>query len=227
MCFVGREKEIRRIRKGLEQGKNLILMGKYGIGRTRLIKQLAQQNQDRWQFIFTDFSKTPYEVCGHLMAELWPKKKLPSRNGALNYKAMRFRISRLDIGKEQSPVLVLDNISKLSAQKLDLIRHFAPEGRFRFIAIMENFISPRDLFHLRVRLRPSLLIHISYLSRRSPREFFREVSVQRSFHWTEREIDRLADITGGYPLSMNELLVRKLASTLPIGPGKFSLRPGV
>lgn len=46
MTFLGRKKEIEQIKEALEGGKNLIVSGKYGMGRTSLIKQVAEGMQN-------------------------------------------------------------------------------------------------------------------------------------------------------------------------------------
>jgi len=71
--FVGRENEIKQIIKALRRGDNVILTGKYGIGRTSLVKHIADTTRDRWRFIFVNFSQTPGRVCGYLIEELLPK----------------------------------------------------------------------------------------------------------------------------------------------------------
>jgi len=50
MYFVGREKEIEQMKEALERGKNVIVSGKYGMGRTSLIKHAADAMKDRWRF---------------------------------------------------------------------------------------------------------------------------------------------------------------------------------
>ena len=211
MSFVGREKEARQIIKALNRGDNVILMGKYGIGRTSLIKHIAKATQNRWRFIFVDFSQTPGRVCGLLIDELLPKSKSKKRGENLGYKSNRFRISSLELADKRQHVLVLDNIAKLSAQKLDLIRYFLTAERFRFVAIVENFLREDELFVLRARLRNAFLIGIPHLSIEATREYFRQSSAQHHFQWTEGQINHLAEMTGGYPTGMKEVVNRKLA----------------
>ena len=142
----------------------MILTGKYGIGRTSLIKHIADSIENRWRFIFVDFSQAPGKVCRVLIDELLPKSKGRKRAEILGYKSNRFRISNLDFTDKRQHVLVLDNIAKLSAQKLDLIRYFVMAKRFRFVAIVENFMRGEELFVLRARLRNALQINIPHLS---------------------------------------------------------------
>ena len=210
MYFVGREKEIRQIKEALEGGKNVIVSGKYGMGRTSLIKQVAEMMQEEWRFLFLDFSETPGNLCQHLIVKLWPEMECRGRNGFSKYRSARFRIVSLDFNDSRKHVLVLDNIAKLSAQKVDFIRYLAWAKRFQFVAIVESFVSDDDLLRLRVRLYPAEIIMLQHLSKRNVYEFYQGLSEQHRFHWAEAHIKNLAEITGGYPLRMKEVALRQL-----------------
>ena len=206
--FVGREKEITQITKALEEGKNVIVSGKYGMGRTRLVQYVAEGMRKQWRFFFADFSKTPGAICHHLVRELFPGQEF--RREYMRYRSSRFRIATLDSGDKRKHVLVFDNIAKLSPQKLDLIRYFAWEKRFQFVAIVESFVADDDLLRLRVRLYPADTIMLQYLGKRNVYEFYRHLSEEHRFHWTEDHIKNLTEITGGYPLRMKEIAKREL-----------------
>jgi AAA+ ATPase superfamily predicted ATPase len=79
MYFVNREKEISQIEEAMEEGENVIVAGRYGIGRTSFVRHVAQIMRDQWRFVFVDFSKTPGSVCNYLLAELFPQHEC-SRN---------------------------------------------------------------------------------------------------------------------------------------------------
>jgi hypothetical protein len=210
MHFVGREKEIGQVRESLEEGGNVIISGKYGMGRTSLIKHIAEMMQKKWRFLFLDFSETPGKLCQNLVSKLWPEREYSGRNGFSKYKSARFRIVSLDFSDSRRHVLVLDNIAKLSAQKIDFIRYLAWEKRFQFVAIVEGFISKEDFLRLRVRLYPAEIIMLQHLDKRKVYEFYQHLSEQHRFHWTEGHIKNLAEITGGYPLRMTEVALRQL-----------------
>jgi hypothetical protein len=210
MRFVGREKETEQIKEALEGGKNVIVSGKYGIGRTSLIKHVAEMMQKEWRFLFLDFSETPGKLCQQLIARLWPEKKYSGRNEFSKYRSARFRIVSLQFNDSRRHVLVLDNVAKLSAQKIDFIRYLAWEKRFRFVAIVESFISRDDFLCLRVRLYPAETIMLQNLDKRKVYEFYQHLSEQHRFHWTEGHIKNLAEITGGYPLRIQEISLREL-----------------
>ena len=220
MDFVGREKEMEQIREALEEGKNVIVSGKYGMGRTSLIKHVAEMMQEEWRFLFLDFSETPGKLCQQLIARLWPEKKCSGRNEFSKYRSARFRIVSLDFSDSRRHVLVLDNIAKLSAQKIDFIRYLAWEKRFQFVAIVESFISEDDFLRLRVGLYPAEIIMLQHLDKRKVYEFYQHLSEQHRFHWAEAHIKNLAEITGGYPLRMREISLRELERTEQFSGGK-------
>jgi len=205
--FVGREKEVRKIINALKRGYNVILMGKYGIGRTSLTRQVAEIGQDRWNFIPLDFSQTPAKVCSQLAIQLLPRKD----GKPMGYRRNRFQIANLDFEGQRQPVLVLDDIGRLSPQKVELIRYLVQAKRFRFVAVVENFLKEDKLSLLRGWLHPALLLNIAYLEGPPTREFFRYYSEKYHFRWTEEEIKNLAEMSGGYPLGMKEIVRRRLA----------------
>lgn len=209
MCFVGRKREISRILASLEQGNNVVISGKYGIGRTALIKHIARHAPDGWKFFFLDFSKTPGEVCDALLKKTWCDDKPSHKRTKPGYKASRFRIAHRDPAGTSRQVLVLDNIAKLSRQKLTLLGHLSAEKRFGFIAIVEHFLPAEDLLRLRTVLSPALFISLSGLSMRHVQEFLRNCSIQYKLDWTENRIRTLSSISGGYPLGMRALVDEK------------------
>lgn len=210
MQFVGREKEIEQINAVLEGGKNVIVLGKYGMGRTSLMKYIAEITQEQRRFLFLDFSETPGKLCQHLVGKLWPQRGHRAKDEFSKYRSARFRIVNFDLSDKRKHVLVLDNIAKLSAQKLDLIRYLAWEKRFQFVAIVESFISKDDLMRLRVRLYPSEMIVLQYLSKKEVYVFYQNLSKQHQLYWTEGQIRYFVEITGGYPLRMNEVALEEL-----------------
>ena len=218
MYFVGREKEIGEIKQALREGENVIVSGKYGMGRTSLVKHIAGEMKDQWRFVFVDFSKTPGSVCNHLLAELFPMHGFDREH--LKYRPSRFRIATLPLEDSRKHVVVLDNVSKLSVQKLDLIRYLTWEKRFQFVSIVESFLPSNGLFRLRVWMNPSILITLHHLSTSNVVRFFQQLSKEHQLGWTEGRIKNLAEVTGGYPLRMQEIGLRELAGKQRCGGHK-------
>ncbi len=216
MHFVGREKEIGQMKGALEQGHNIIVLGKYGMGRTSLVRHVANATRDLWRFVFVDFSKTPGSVCHYLLAELFPAREFDREH--VKYKPSRFRIATFALGDNRKHVLVLDNVSKLSAKKLDLIRYLTWEKRFQFVSIVESFLPSDDLFRLRVWMNPSILVKLHYLNASEVVQFYRQLSREHRLGWTGDRIKNLAEVTGGYPLRMREVALRELGSLGMVKP---------
>jgi len=207
MYFVGREKEIMQIERALRKGNNIIVKGKFGIGRTSLIKHFAH-TQDQWQFAFVDFTRPPGIMCNHIITELFSYEK--RRHQYVKYKAARFQIMTRELGDRKKLVLVLDNIARITAPKLDLLRYLTWEKRFLFIGIVENFLPHIDLFQLRSLLNPSIMIALEHLTIKDGIEFFNRFSKKNQLNLAESQISGLAASAGGYPLRMKEIALREL-----------------
>jgi hypothetical protein len=210
MLLWGRERETAAIRATLEKDKNLVVSGKYGMGKTTLVKRAAEMNGETHRFLFVDFSKTPARVCQDLLAELRPKKPSVGRTKHIGYKAGRSLIAQLASKTKRRCVMVLDNIEKLTPQRLDLIRYLARDKQFLFIAIAERFLSEDDLFHLRACLYPSKVMRLLYLSANQTAGFFRYCANKHRFRWTESDIHMRTLAAKGYPLAMRESVMREL-----------------
>ncbi len=210
MYFFGRKKELSEIINALKKRKHIVITGKYGIGKTGLAKHLADITQQRWQFFFTDFSKQPSRVCNEILWEVFPKKQPEHRRKYIKYKTARSLVADLTLKDNRQPVIVLDNISELSHQKLAFLQRVAFSKKLLFIAITEGFLAERDLFHLRACLMPSHLIKLGNLGAKDALDFLRHVSRKNSLNWSEKHIRMLAEVTGGYPLGMKEFAKREI-----------------
>jgi Cdc6-like AAA superfamily ATPase len=206
MYFCGREKEISEIISALEKRRHIVITGKYGIGKTVLTKHLSDITKQRWQFVFTDFSKTPSSVCNEILWKVSPKRQPRHCQKYIKYKIARSLIADLTLKDKRQPVIVLDNISELSHQKLAFIQYVTFPKKLLFIAITEGFLPENDLFQLRACLMPSHLLKLGNLSTKNAVEFFRYFSQKNKFRWSESHIRMLANATKGYPLGMKEFV---------------------
>jgi len=209
MSFVGRERETKKIMKALERGDNVVLMGKYGIGRTSLIKHVAALTKDRWRFIFLDFSQTPGKVTKQLLVELFPEKG-KGKDHYIRYKSGRFLIVSKELKDKRKHILVFDNIAKLTTQKLQLIRYLILESKFQYIAIAESFLPKEGFFLLRAALLPAETIILPYLSEESTKKLLCHLADKYFFHWSEQRLHMLVSATRGYPLGVHEVIRREL-----------------
>jgi hypothetical protein len=206
MLFVGRESEVRHIIRELQRGNNIVLKGKYGIGRTSLIKHLAHTLLKAWQFVFVDFSKTPGKMSKELMKVLGIAMRFKQSEKKMGYKSMRYRIANVESPKRKKTVIVFDNIAKLTTQKIIFLRHLILERHFQFIAITENFLPGNDLFFLKAQLLPATTICLCNLKTNAVLSFLRSYSDKYHLSWSDAYIHSLAALAGGYPLGMIEMI---------------------
>ena len=210
MIFVGRENEKNHIIRELQRGNNIVFSGKYGIGRTSLIKEIASLLQDEWLFIFVDFSQTPGEMSDTLMKELHIPKMNRQTGKQWGYKSMRYRIVNVASPKRKKTVIIFDNVAKLTPQKIIFLRHLVLEGHFQFIAIVENFLPANDLMLLKAQLIPVYTFSLHYLKDEDVISFIRLHSEKYHLNWPDAFINSLAVFASGYPLGMVEMIKNKL-----------------
>jgi hypothetical protein len=208
MCFAGREKETRKLLKALEAGRHVIVTGPYGIGRTRMVRQIAEAGRQERRFVFVDFSKTPGKVCEKLLAAFRPKAPSSRAVRSARYKIGRNLLAGMKLSGGRKPVVVLDNIGRLTRQRLSFLRDLNLENRFLFIAIAESFLSGHSLFLLRACLFPSETITLRHLSLRDARAYFQCFADKYGLSLTNKDLTALAETSGGYPLGMRETAQR-------------------
>jgi len=210
MCFVGREKEVRKLTKALEGGRHVIVTGPYGIGRTRMIRQIAETGRRERRFVFVDFSKTPGEVCEKLLAAFRPKAPSGRAIRSARYRIGRNLLAGMRLPDARKPVVVLDNIGRLTRQQLSFLRELNLENRYLFIAIVESFLIERSFFLLRACLFPSETIILHHLAIRDSYGYFQCIASEHHLSLTNHDLTILAEASGGYPLGMRETAQRLL-----------------
>ncbi len=209
MVFVGREREVSRIVRELTNGRNAVVSGPFGIGRTALVRRVAEQMGAGWRFVMLDFSRTPAELCSALAAAL--RTGGPhARRAPRSFVAARAAVLAFE-PRGRRHVLVFDNVAAVTAPKLALLRRLAATGRYRFVAVAEPTLGDNELFELRACLVPAPVIVLSRLTAAATRSYFARLSEELGLGWSEDEIAGLAAISGGYPLVMVEAASRARA----------------
>jgi hypothetical protein len=220
MDFVGRKREIAAVMRSLKQGRNVVINGRFGIGRSCLVRHIAKLHSGAWQFIFADFSKPASQSCSDLIHQLVPHRWGHGRNRYTRLIHAKDILLGRKLVAHLPRVVVLDNVSKISHQKLAFVRDLRLDCEFfgselKFIAIAESFLSETELFHLRSILYPSDLLTLHSLNRTDTIAFFRYVSQKKRLDWTEGFIRMMAASTEGYPLLMKERLQREVGLATP------------
>ncbi|MGD0169413.1 MAG: ATP-binding protein [Smithella sp.] len=210
MLFGGRKREIKQIIESLSDGKNIILGGRFGIGRTTLIREIAKLLADERKFIFVDFSKTPGEMSEKLMRELGLSPRFKKTGRKMGYKSMRYRIATVMLSTKNKPIIIFDNIAKLTSQKIIFLRNLIEENHFQFIAIVENFLPPENLFELKAQFMPAKSITLNNLNVFDTENLLYSYSNHNQLNWTDNYRRNLAALTNGYPLGLTQMLKKHL-----------------
>jgi hypothetical protein len=232
MPFVGRERELERLAAALEAGRNVVLSGNYGMGRTALVRRLGELAPDRFRLCFADFSDTPAAICRSL-APMLPARRRARRRGSLPrarrqrsvtrawYHSLAAALARASWPAPPLTVLVLDGLAKLTPAKLALLKLLAGNASARWVVIVERFLPRRDLARATAWLYPVERLHVGRLPPGAAREYFRLLCEEHALGWTEEDVRAMARGSGGYPLAM------RLAGDRALGrSGSRSSGPG-
>ncbi len=217
MGFVGREKEMKQLFKVLNDGGNLVITGRFGIGKTALVRRAASMDPKHRRFLFADFSQTAGQVCNRMVADLFPGGCSRKEMRSLPYRKARFLLSGISLGNEERPVVVLDNVCRLTGPKRSLLGTWNTEERFSLVAIVESALPDRDLFLLRSALFPAEVITLGHLSFEDAVRYFSLAAEQYLLNWTGERVRHLAEASGGYPLCMKETVARERSRLLGSG----------
>jgi hypothetical protein len=205
--FVGRRKEIAAVQKCLARGEDIIISGRFGVGRTRLVRYIAEVTKDERRFLFADFSGTAGETCRRLFAELFVRKSVTRTHPG--YKAMRHLIAGFKDDKRKI-VIVLDNIAAVTNPKLNLLKHWKFHGNFQFILITETFLPDEQLMQLRGCLDGGLLLVLNSLPLSCVQEFFEKCSREYRLALPLATVRGMAKAAGGHPLTMINMVASEL-----------------
>jgi hypothetical protein len=141
-----------------------------------------------------------------LMKELHISSRLKKTGKKMGYKSMRNRIATIVSSIKNKPVIVFDNVAKLTPQKIIFIRHLIEKEHFQFIAIAENFLPAKDVLLLKAQLIPIETVTLHHLSTKDVSAFIRLYAGKQHLNWSDAYIDDLTALAGGYPLGMIELI---------------------
>jgi len=207
MVFVGRDRETARIAAQLAKGGNVIVRGKFGIGRTSLVRHVAETLGDGWRFHFESFMQGPAGICFGLLRHLG-LALTAARGHNLSFISARARLLRAEARPGERRVLVFDDIQDLSAAKLALVRSLALTGRHQFVAVVDEQLKEAALDQMRAALYPVHLLTLLRLPTRQAESFFARTSERLDLGLGEGEVAGLARTSCGYPLLMAEIAAR-------------------
>lgn len=200
--FVGREREEAYVRGELEAGRSVVLTGPFGMGRTSLVRHAAAGMAAEWAFVIVDFDRPPGEVWRGIFAALFPRAANPERGDTRPMRWIRFRVLNRPAESRRRHVVVLDNVARLTAPRLDLLGRL--RGRYPVVAIVEDFLPDTARGGLCEALRARTPLRLAHLGPAATLAYFEECSRRHGFGWGAGEVRGLARATHGFPLGMRE-----------------------
>jgi hypothetical protein len=206
--LVGREREEARLASALGRGRNAVVSGKYGSGRTALVRHLAKTCEGEFRFAFCDFSAPPRATWAALAAAFVPGKRREASIRQTSYRTLRAQVLGTSLGEGPPAVVVLDDVRRVTPARFDLVHRLTVTDRFLFVAIVEPHLPDAERRRLLACLAPIERLRLGPLSQPAVRDFLARASAERDLSWTPEKIEAVARGTGGYPLSMRLALER-------------------
>lgn len=206
--FVGRRRETAWVRAELEAGRSVVLTGIWGIGRTALANRVAEEMARDWLFVLVDFERPSGQVWRDLFSAIFPRAQERLRTEGRSAKWMRYRIFNRRLEDRRRHVVVLDNLARLTAPRLDAIRRL--RERFQVVAIAEAFLPEEASAALCAALWARRPLRLGHLGEAATVAFFEECSRHHGFGWGGSEVKGLARAVKGFPLGMREAVAAEL-----------------
>jgi hypothetical protein len=216
--FVGRRRDCAFLRAELEAGRSIVLTGSYGIGRTCLVRHLAEEMREGWLFAFADLDGGPGAVWRSLFATLFPRARPRRGKQPSSVQWTRFRVLHRELQDRRRHVVVLDDVARLPAPRLDLMRRL--RARFQIVGIAEDFLPAPAMSALCVALRTRRPYRLGRLGPKATATFFQEASRRHGFGWGAAEVRGLASAAKGFPLGMREMVEAELSRRAALGVGR-------
>ena len=211
MVFAGRGQETARILAALAAGRNVVITGKFGMGKTALAHHVAEQAGPGWRFLFASASQTPAEICRAAFLQLESGRRRPARpgRGSSRYLTLRARLAAA-ARQPAAPVLVLDDVARITAPKAALVRHLAEAG-FRLIVIPDRGLPGGDWRRVSIWVEPMEKVPLGPLSPGAATAYLLRAAERHGLEWSAQRIAWLVRAAGGYPLRLQEIATRELS----------------
>jgi len=208
--FVGREREQARILRTLERGRNLAVSGKFGSGRTTLLRYTSKTCVDRFRFVFVDFSQPPratWEALAHWASGARHHSKGKGKRVRIGYRTLRAQALR---GAPDGPpaVVVLDNVERVTAARLDVVKRIRTAACYQLIAVLEGHLPDYERQALLRWLAPLDFLRLGPLPDSEVRKLVSEVARDLELAWSNDKVAAVASGTGGHPLALRLALER-------------------
>jgi hypothetical protein len=219
--FVGRERELAYLRRELSAGRCVVVTGPFGIGRTSLLRHAAVEMAREWTFVFADFEGSPGDAWRELYAAIFPRAWKRLRGERMSARWTRFRVLNQRPESRRPAVVVLDNVARLPASRLDFARRL--REKFLVVAIVEDFVPEPAKAALCAALWARPPLRLPHLSVEETAAYFASCSLHHGFGWGPGEILGLARAVAGFPLGMREAMEAERRRREPRSRGRAAV----
>jgi hypothetical protein len=199
--FVGRRRELRRLRLLLESGRNAVVTGPYGSGRTALVRRLESQLTRHYRFLFVAPSDTRAELRDAVASMV---KRARARSTPAS-------------GTPSGVVIVFDDVVRVTAQRARLIRGLLDDDRVRIIVIAERSVTGNELLRVRAMLNAAPVLHVGPLRESDVEQYVAACANAAGIGTASRELHGIARSTNGYALGLR-LTVQSALRVRPVEP---------
>lgn len=208
MTFVGRERETARILAAVSAGRHVVITGKFGMGKSALARHAAGLAASVRPFLFASASLSPARICEALVSQLPTRRgaRATRRPPAGSYLSLRAQLVAAP-REGAAPVVVLDDVSRVTAPKAALVRHLVLSG-IPLIVLLDTGLPERDWKRLLAWLEPSEKIRLGPLSLADSTDLLERLSMAGQLGWSREEIAAWARASSGYPPRLQEIASR-------------------
>jgi general secretion pathway protein A len=226
---VSRDKVLKNLRNFLNYRGFAVLCGSPGTGKTALLNHLCRQLQpNEYKIIYIPFSMLkPSDMLKNICVKL---NLEPTVSTSKMLTKIQDCIAEI---QPVNPVLVLDEIQKISHQTLEVIRlmtNFNFEEKNLFSVLMTG--NDEFIQHLKLRINESLrqrvtcYCRLTPLSRKETEEYIDHHFEATGAHQkiiTEQAVSLVYDFTSGIPRLINSLTFAALEDAAKAGSGIIDL----
>jgi hypothetical protein len=174
--FVGRGRELCRLRTLLDAKRNIVLTGTFGSGRTALVRRLAESSAGAYHFVFLTGNETRREIDHQI-------------------RTAASRFSGRVVG-------VLDDVAVVTSPRLRFLREQVRADHASWLVIVERTVNVAALGRLRAALGAAVLVRLGPLSQGATERWVAEWVRTRKLDWDATEVRAFARAAHGYPLAL-------------------------
>jgi hypothetical protein len=182
----------------LDAGRNIVLTGVFGSGRTTLVRAL-EAGMPHYDFLFWGERDTRRTIRAAVNREHCPGNA--HGNG------------------RRPTVVVVDDAVHVSRLRVRFVRELLRDCECQIIVVVEHSMPPDEVTRLRAALGAARLVQLGPLDGSATNQYFSMATEALGLQWSVDEIRQTARSTHGHPLTMRTTLEAAVVKNSGRGPG--------